>query len=187
MFRLYNGLRRRGSLVCRKDGVLLFKILWICRIRLHQRRSDEDSQPNYSYNLEFILLDDKLHHNRQDGDEIELYSFDQVFSGVKNEKGFWLYQYFFSLYNFSTRRGSVLIYHSSQLVSSSNYLQTHLLHVYLHVFIHTRTRIPPPPPPPTFTQVISFSNILQIGVFSFGIIIFLWQPYLYTIICLFHC
>ena len=30
---------------------------------------------------------DKLHHNSQDVDEQELYTFDQVFSGVKNEKG----------------------------------------------------------------------------------------------------
>ena len=50
-YQYLKGLRRRASLFWRQDGVLLFKILWICRIHLHQRLSDKDSQPNSSYSL----------------------------------------------------------------------------------------------------------------------------------------
>ena len=48
----YKSLRLGGSLSFKYEGVLLFKILWIWRIRLHIRRSDRLSHPNSSYNFE---------------------------------------------------------------------------------------------------------------------------------------
>ena len=52
LVRPYKGRRIKGNLSFRYDGVLLFKILWIWRIRRHKRRSYRVSQPNSSLSFE---------------------------------------------------------------------------------------------------------------------------------------
>ena len=52
MIPLNISLQLAGNLSLRYEMVLLFIILWICKTRLHFRRSDRVSQPNSSYILE---------------------------------------------------------------------------------------------------------------------------------------
>ena len=116
LFWLYKGLRYRGSLSLRYEGVLLLTILCICIIRIHQRRSDKDSHPNSSYSFErlepchapviaraawywihsagssqiesVLMVYDILCRNSQDGNEQELYTFDQVSYEVRKWKSY---------------------------------------------------------------------------------------------------
>ena len=48
IFPLNNSLQLRGNLYFKYEGVLWPIILWICKTRLHLRRSDKFSQPNSS-------------------------------------------------------------------------------------------------------------------------------------------